>query len=407
MLTPETPSAPHRAKGRAMERVATPARRSSAVVFRDIEVVPGDAYRLRSILTNGGPVWPRFHRQTTARFMQGGVYVDRPVVPSGLPLQVIERPCVWGGYAIPHFGHLVADHMTRVLEGRVTRPDDLFLFLNRPGEPVETMPDYIWQVMDWYGLARAQVHMVTVPVLARELRCYPQAEPFGSGPPSADYLSLLAENARQRGLQPQPADLVYVGRVGMLALGKGGLAGEAYLTDVLKGLGVQVLDPAQASLTEQLAAYAGAKVLVFAEGSAMHGRQLLGRLEQQIVVLNRRKGARLAEAALVARCDQVTYVEASGQTIGMGTLDTLTHSAQGLSLLDLDAVFASFARFGVDLQGVFDPVAFAAAVVKDAESWLYAQAFTLGAAVFDLDEAYGQLHAKGVPVRRVYEAEGD
>lgn len=392
---------PTEAERRAKRQAA---RTSGAALFRDIEVVPGDAYRLRSMLTNGGPVWPRFARQTTARFMQGGVYVDRPVAPSGQVLQVIERPCVWGGYAIHHFGHLVADQMTRVLEGRVTRPDDLFLFLNRPGEPVAMMPDYIWAVMDWYGLAREQVHMVTAPVLVRELRCCEQAEPFASGPPSAEYLARLAENARQRGLQPEPADLVYVGRAGLLALGKGGLAGEAYLTDLLLGLGVRVLDPARASLSAQLAAYAGARVLIFAEGSALHGRQLLGRVDQQIVVLNRRKGARLAEAALAARCRELHYVDACAQMVSIGSMDARREAALMLSLYDLDAVFVCFARFGIDLRGAFDPAAFAAAVVRDAEAWLYAQAFAMGAAVFDLDEAYGQLRAAGVPVRRAYDA---
>ena len=186
-------------------------------------------------------------------------------------------------------------------------------------------------------------------------------------------------------------------------MGKGGLAGESYLTQLLMQLGVPVLDPMQVSLTAQLASYAGAKTLIFAEGSALHGRQLLGHVDQVMVVLNRRKAARLAQAALAARCTELRYVDASAQMVVIGSMAARKERALALSLYDLDVVFATFAGFGIDLQGAWDHAAYALAVRQEAEDWLMAQAFTLGAAVFDLDEAYDHLHAVGVPVRRVYE----
>lgn len=405
-MTPADRQAMRRARRQA-GRVVVPDRvPNHAAVFHDIQVVPADAYRHRSMLTNGGPVWPDFDAQTLVRFMQGGRYVDAAVAASPGPLRVIDRACVWGGYAIPHFGHLVADQMTRVLEARVNRPDDLFLFVTRPGVPVADMPGFVWQVLDWYGLARDQVHLVTEPLLVPELRCYAQAEPSGSGGPSQHYLDLLAVNAVARGLQPLRADLVYVCRAGLLAMGKGGLAGEAYVMGLLARLGVRVLDPSQASLREQLAVYEGARVLVFAEGSAMHGRQLLGQVDQQIVILNRRPGARLAQAALAARCTQLRYVDACAHMIIIGSMAARKQKALAVSLYDLTALFACFAGYGIDLQAAWDQVAFAAAVQQDAEAWLRAQAFTLGAAVFDLEDAYRQLHTAGVPVGRVFDAEG-
>ena len=378
------------------KRVAEVVASDAFALFRDIEVVPGDAYRLRSVLLNGGPVWPRFRRQTVARFVWRGNYVDEPLSPSGGPLEVVDHPCLWGGYAIPHFGHLVADHLTRVLEGRVQRPQDALLFLRRPGSA--EVPGYFWDLMDWYGVPRGQVKFVTHPLRVQELRCFAQAEPFGSWPPGDRYLDLLAQNAVRAGLVPEPAPVVYVGRIGMLAEGKGGAAGESYLVQRLRALGVRVLDPARAPLRAQLAAYAGAGVLVFAEGSAVHGRQLLGRLDQAVVVLNRRKGARIAQAALAARCRDLSHVEAAAQVIAMGTFAG-KQASLGLSLYDLDAVFAAFARHGVDLAAGWDMAAFRAAVLADAERWLLALLTREGAVLFDLTMAAEGLREAGVPVK--------
>lgn len=378
------PDAKRKAEVQASDAVA---------LFHDIEVVPGDAFRLRSVLLNGGPVWPRFARQTVARFVRRGHYVDERVEASGGPLEVVAQPCLWGGYAIPHFGHLIADHLTRVLEGQVQRPDDLMLFLRRPGDG--DVPGYFWDVLEWYGVPRGQVRFVTHPLRVRELRCFAQAEPFGSWPPGERYLGLLADNAVRAGLVPDQAPVVYVGRMGLLATGKGGAAGESYLVARLQAAGVRVLDPARLPLRAQLAGYAGAGVLVFAEGSALHGRQLLGRLDQAVVVLNRRQGARIAQGALAARCRDVTYVEAAAQVIAMGTLAG-KQGALGLSLYDLDAVFGVFARHGVDLRAGWDMQAYRAAVLADAESWLAAQT---DAALFDLTVAAEDLRAAGVPVK--------
>lgn len=378
--------------------VPEPVASDQVALFRDIEVVPGHSFRLRSILVDGGPVWPDFDRQTIVRMMRRGKYVDEPVPASGGPQEVITRPAVWGGYAIPHFGHLIADHLTRVLEGRVNRPDDLFLFVLRPGGAVQDVPEVFWQIVGWYGLRRDQVYFVTRPTLVSELRCFAQAEPFASGPPCARYLRLLAENTERQGLLPEVAPVLYVGRMGMLAQGKGGSAGESYLVEVMGRAGVRVLDPGRAPLRDQLAAYAGAGVLVFAEGSAVHGRQLLGRLDQAVVVLNRRQGARIAEAALSARCRDLTYVEASERVIGMGTFGSSKHPAIGLSLYDVAAVHAGLARHGVDLTGLWDAAACQAAVRADAGAWLVAQRDVAGAAPFDLDRAAAELREAGVPV---------
>jgi hypothetical protein len=318
--------------------------------------------------------------------------------PTTAPCRTVSQPCVWGGYATSHFGHLIADQLTRVLESRVNRPDDLILFVLRPGGEAADVPDVFWQCLAWYGVGPEQVQFVTEPLLVSDLRCFAQAEPIASSQPCERYLDLLHQNAEARGLVPVPSDLTYVGRMGLLAMGKGGAAGETYLVKVLMQAGVRILDPLKASLREQLAVYSGARALVFAEGSAVHGRQLLGRLEQSIWVLNRRKGARIAAPAIEARCRALTYVEACSQTIGMRGMASKTGQVIGLALYDIDRLFAGFAEIGLDLTVSWDQTAFDAAVSADAETWLAGLARNTSTAQFDLENAIRDLQAAGVKV---------
>lgn len=104
------------------------------------------------------------------------------------------------------------------------------------------------------------------------------SSPASNSTPPDWHLDLLEEVERLNRLAPIQNDVVYVSRNGYLAMGKGGTAGEAALTDALSRAGVAVLDPARTTLGTQMALYAGAKLFVFAEGSAIHGRQLLGRV---------------------------------------------------------------------------------------------------------------------------------
>ncbi|KGJ10668.1 hypothetical protein IT40_10535 [Paracoccus versutus] len=71
--------------------------------------------------------------------------------------------------------------------------------------------------------------------------------------------------------------------------------------------GVAILDPGKETLMRQMALYAGARLLIFAEGSAMHGRQLLGRVDQKILVLRRRPQSRMAWAQLEPKCRKLEY----------------------------------------------------------------------------------------------------
>jgi hypothetical protein len=352
---------------------APPAARTAAPsqlrVFTAIPVVPPRELYYGGILVDGGPVWPDFESSGEVRFNRDGP-VDKAPKPWPVPQRTIDVPCVWGGFVQRHFGHLVADHMTRLVESLAERPDDTYLFVTYPGGSARDIPEYFWQVADWYGLPRRQIMLVTEPVLAAELRCAPQAERLGMAGPSERYLDLLDATTQRNSIDPVRSDVLYVGRTGLMQRGKGGHAGETYVVSLLESLGVAVLDPARAPLAEQLARYAGAGTLVFAEGSAMHGRQLLGRVPQDIVVLKRRKQDWLAREALTPRCRMLRYVEAASTFVAPVSADGRILSAEGISFYDTEALFSCFRKLGIDLPSLWSDEAYLRARAADTADWL-------------------------------------
>jgi Glycosyltransferase 61 len=338
-------------------------------LFRDIAVVPAQAFYNGHRLVDGGPVWPDFERQTSARFGLGNTYIDRNPRPVAGEHPRVKQPCLWGGYARAHFGHFVAEHATRLLWSVRQRPDDRVLFVLAPQRRQQSVPAFLWDVTGWFGVPRDSIRFVRKPMQLEELRVMPQAEHLGRKEPPDAYLDLLDENVPRQGLKPVLSDVLYVTRNGMLAKGQGAHAGESYLIERLRAGGATVLDPAERPLREQLALYLGARVIVFAEGSALHGRQLIGRVDQTILVLNRRPGSRTGEWGLRKRVAALSYVEATAEV-------RETHNRHGqavptwfLSEFDLPTVFDTFRGIGIDLAPGWDIAAYRAAADADIDLW--------------------------------------
>lgn len=336
-------------------------------LFQQVPVVPVSAVK-RSI-GQGGPIWPDYDHQITPRHCRAGLPVDRrPAAPRRA--RPLRQPAVWGGFLINQFGHLVAEQLPRLPQSLRDRPDDLYLFTVHPGQDAETLPDYIWQALDWFGLRRNQVRLISEPVVADELRVAAQGEMLGRCDISPAYLDMVDALAARNALRPERAEVVFVTRAGLPAKGKAGHLGESYLAGLLARLGVRVLDPAKAPLRDQLAAYAGAAVLVFSEGSALHGRGLLGRIDQQIHVLRRRATHFTARNQTTPRCRALCY-----HTTVAGALTATMPGGRerpdlALAFYDLPALFACFAQLGIDLAAHWDAAAYRAAQEAEAALWL-------------------------------------
>lgn len=336
------------------------------MTFLDVPVMPLQAFADHD--PQGGPLWPDFDAQTTARFCRhDGIPVDRP--PTLEPCRAeIAEDAVWGGYVHPHFGHLIAEHLTRILPSLKARPDDLVLFMVEPDRDPSAVPAFFHEILQWYGVPRERIRIIAEPTLVRRLSVVGQGEMLWGKAPDASYLDLLDALPARHGLDPVAGDIVYVARTGLVTRGQGSHLGEGYLIRLLQELGVTVMDPAQHSLRAQLARYAGAKTLIFAEGSAMHGRQLLGRVRQDVYVLKRRVRY-LARPMLRPRTRRLTYVNANG-----GVLRARDSANNGFP--HLNAVFyqtepllGCFDAMGLNLRAKWNQSAYVSAALDDAAQW--------------------------------------
>ncbi len=335
--------------------------------FQDVTVMP--LSQLRRHVAQGGPIWPDFEKQIGPRQCRSGVPSD---LPPSRPRQTsaLTTPAVWCGTLDHHFGHLIAEHLSRLPQSLDERPDDLFLFALEVGRTKKDVPDWIWQILDWYGVPRGQIHIVTTPLQVQDLYVAPQAEMLGAFDLQDAYLDLLDQNTQRQNLSVIPSSVTYVSRAGMVLQGLGGHAGEGYLVDVLARLGVQVFDPAGHTIVTQMAVYAGAKSLIFAEGSAIYGRNLLGRVDQNIHILRRRRGRDLGAMHLGKRCQSLQFYAAAGRTLVAQKEVGHTLYHRNAALYNLSVIFALFDDLGCDLASHWDDAAYHEAVRCDLIGWM-------------------------------------
>lgn len=334
--------------------------------FHDVPVVPG--IKPIQVATKGGPIWPDFAQEKTLRHCRDGRPVDLPPVwPEGAVEKTIPA-ALWGCFIDLRFGHLVAEHLSRLPLAVRQWPDLPVLFAAPEGVTVQTLPRWIWEIFDWIGLDSARVQLVTQPMRVGQLFAVPQQEMMFKTGPSQPYLDLLTSwTSRLNGVS---RDVLYVTRAGLVAKGHGGFAGEGYVSDLLNRLGIAVLDPAASSIPEQLNAYAGAQRIVFCEGSAVHGRQLLGHIDQEIHILRRRDGQNLAQAQIAPRVGALRYHDVGKETLPVYWKSGLRRDSADLRLYDLAHLFRCFAALGVDLPRYWSRSAYRAAALADIEAWL-------------------------------------
>lgn len=284
------------------------------VEFEDVVISPFEHLldqRLGGLAYRGGPRWPDWDAQHDARHCRNLEPIDEE--PATIePAGVIEETLTWGGPIVDHFGHQVADFSTRLLPALAEDPGANFAFASSERVGIHSMaeaPGWVLDIYDWLGVAPARRIFVDKPVLTRRLRVAAQGEQLFQVVPSAGYLDLLDElfERRSAGRERQRADVLYVSRAAMRAR----YAGESYVETALRTAGAKVLRPETIPVAEQLFAYAGAERLLFSEGSAVHGTQLLGRSLGDVLVIGRRRTTRIAEAALRPRARSVTYRSAA------------------------------------------------------------------------------------------------
>ena len=318
-----------------------------------------------------GASWPQFYRQYGARQLrQWRPVCIRPDITKPIKEEIIED-CVFLGALDNHFGHIVAEAVPRALPSITSGSHHTMLITTRKGMP-NTEPSPVFKsVMSWIGLPFDKVRFVNAPVIARKLWVAPQAEHLEGAPPPEEYLDVLDRLAETRGVKSKPDGVVYVSRAKLPAK-LGGFAGEKYLVDILSQLGVAVFYPEDEPLQRQMTIYANAKRLVFAEGSAVHGRQLLGRIHQDIDILQRRLGSQIAAAQIAPRSSRLGYVPASFGSIAFLNQKMRPWPHSMVSLFDLHVMFDYFRQIGIPLRSAWDSNAYHLSRDQYVVEWLAA-----------------------------------
>lgn len=334
--------------------------------FHDIQVLPARRYTYLNFVFDGGPVAGAeadvLHHLVHDRAVPGPAKgVARP-----LPL---ATPAIWGGRCFFHFGHLAVEHMNRLPGALYRHPGLPALFTLQPGKVVSEVPPYFWAMAAWLGLGPDRIRFVTAPLRVPSLHVSPQAEYLEGPAPPAWHLDLLDELPRLNGLRPVPRRVLYVHRLGQLAQGNGAHAGEETLVRALQAAGAAVMDPGSTPFADQMASYAGARHLVFAEGSAVHGRQMLGRIDQEITILRRRPHSMMAHRQLAIRCSALHHAPILRHYLPpIGRNGERMH-ALGISVFRPEAVIDTFRRLSVDLRPHWSDADHERLVARDLHRW--------------------------------------
>lgn len=337
--------------------------------FANILMMPNrQAMALGQFLPEAGPVWPRFEQREDLRFRRDSRVMDRKPRKWSGPVERLDEVLLWGGTITPQFGHLVSETVPRLFASAMARPDlRIALVAPDPSWP-EKAPKYLAGVLAWLGIAEDRLVYITKPTRVRALLAMPQPEVLdGPAPPEA-YLALYEANARRQGLIVDPRTTVFVTRGSVVGTGRGIITGESYLAQCLAAQGVEILDAGAVPMAQQLGTYAGAKTLIIVEGSAQIGRQLLGRIDQDIHVLQRRPDFHLAEQTLGARCRSLSFIDCIAKFV-VPDRKGVPQMHRGIAYLDPDALQAAFLGLGIDLREGWRNAGYDAARRQDTATW--------------------------------------
>ncbi|WP_426958314.1 glycosyltransferase 61 family protein [Muricoccus radiodurans] len=326
----------------------------------------------------GGPRWPDFSSQVDARHLRDATprpFDSPPDPPAEVPDTLPEA--IWCGPVCGHFGHAIADFGMRIAASAAL-PGGLPLLFSRPAvggaHPIAEPPAFFAEMLQQLGADPGRAVLLRQPVRVGRLHVLPQAERLRGPRPSEAHLDLM-DRVTARGRDPDLAGrTVFVSRSKIRADSlRGRIAAEAYLDDVLARAGVVVVHPEALPLAEQMRLYRSAGTLVFSEGSALHGLQLLGRVSGRIGVLLRRTRGRMAEGAVSGRFARVHWLNVlDGMAHGLRRDGKGAEVGGGVTVLDPQALLAALGdRFGLHLGPHWDHAAYREACLADVSTWLH------------------------------------
>lgn len=318
-----------------------------------------------------GILWPDFETQLNARLWRYGNRVCVAPQISFDRLEIIEEPAVFVSMYDNHFGHMVSETVGRLPQTLTEGRGLPIYFTAKFPTTLDRTSAMFRSVLDWLDVPTQSVRFIHKPMLFRTVHIAAQAEHLGGPRPPMEYLHVLEGLVSKKIDWVKPWGITYVTRAAM-PKEQGTQAGERYLVECLERLGVRVIYPERLTIHQQMTIYAQSQHLIFAEGSAVHGRQLIGRVDQHISILRRRFRSQIAVHQLTPRCASLTYVSCFNGAFYVRDVDGLKIGHAMSSLMNMDAVIAHFESLGVPLRQEFDASAFQKARDDDVLQWVAA-----------------------------------
>ncbi|HUD65092.1 MAG TPA: glycosyltransferase 61 family protein [Candidatus Sulfotelmatobacter sp.] len=264
----------------------------------------------------------------------------------------LEGEWAYVGPKYPHFGHIMAEMVHRIVPSKMFFPDiDKYLLVTTIDDDIlgyEGLSLPYHEVLEFCEIDRGSVLVLNENTVVENLSICEQGSSL-EGHPTPWYLDVLRDFSTRRldqvhGSRSHPAK-VYVSKSKIPHGGK--ILGERYIEELLIKEGFFVFYPEEAPFSSQMDVYRKAKELVFSEGSAFHGTELLGKnmLDRTFLLVRRKEASESFASILQPRSRQF---EMFMDTFFLGTIfvnreTRVPHTEFAVSLLDIDR-FVTFFR---------------------------------------------------------------
>ena len=285
----------------------------------------------------------------------------------------LDGAYIYGGPMYDHFGHFMAEMVHRIVPSRLMCDAVPCVYATLGRHQVltsfETLPVYARDVLQLLGIGADDFRLVVENTVVEQLFVSEQGSELGVGP-KPGYLDDLLEYTTPRldalhGGDARPGK-VYVSRAGLPG---GKFLGERYLEAQLAAEGFSIVQPETLPITVQMDIYRKADVLVFAEGSACHGVELLGTGSLGRCALLVRRTGHTGRFKEILRPRAAAFAASEGHPfIGTRFTDTRTNAPVvrfGVNLFNTAALLAFFRSHGMAKLPTFDATEYFAAAEQD------------------------------------------
>jgi len=290
---------------------------------------------------------------------------------------IIEGEYIYGGpMGHLHFGHVMAEFVHRIVPSLQRFGSGRFLFVAREGARTgfAQQPHWFQDILGFLGLGAHNTLIVNAACRVERLRICQQGSCLG-GPSEKSYLDLLQAFSEHRLAELGHSSWnkhakVYVSR-SRVPHG-GNFLGERYMEKLLHQRGFHILYPETVPFVQQIWTYAHAQQLIFCEGSAAHGCELLGTRSLNEVLLIGKRELGTYTRVLAPRSKKFHAQK------GHRLLGSLVRNANGsvvihraIHLFDVPHLLSDLReKMFADLEPLFDAAAYEATVKEDLYSYM-------------------------------------